>query len=262
MVTNLDDIALLSPLRYKNTSLKLFLVIFGLLAGLFSNTPILPFFIAVCMIAATIIFGKVPVKFYFKLFLTLLGFALVSCIILAFFTHGDNSQVLWSIDILWWTFSITVDSLNQAVLVFSRTINGLACIFLLSMTTPMLEMFSYFKRISFLDIFVELSMLIYRYIFVFLETAINIQSSQKMRFGYKGLKNSVRSLGMLVGSLFVQTIEQGDKLYLSMNSRCYTGKLPFYTQKYKIKVADAAVSILFIGLTAAVFVYTRGYQFF
>ncbi|MDV0447163.1 Energy-coupling factor transporter transmembrane protein EcfT [Methanosarcinaceae archaeon Ag5] len=262
MVTNLDDIALLSPLRYKNTSLKLFLVIFGLLTGLLSDTPLLPLFIAVCMIAATIIFGKIPVKFYFKLFAALLGFALISCIILLFFSTGEDSPVLWSIDILWWTFSITTASLNQAVLVFSRTINGLACIFFLSMTTPMLEMFSYFKRVSFLDVFIELAMLIYRYIFVFLETAINIQSSQKMRFGYKGFKNSIRSLGMLVGTLFVQTLEQGDKLYLSMNSRCYTGKLPFYTQKYKIKATDAVLSVLFIGATIVVFIYTRGYQFF
>ncbi|WNY26913.1 cobalt ECF transporter T component CbiQ [Methanolapillus ohkumae] len=262
MGINLDDIALMSPLRYKNTTLKLFLVLFGLLAGLLADSPIVPLFIAICMIFTTLVFGKVPASFYSKLFVALLGFSFISCAILLFFSTGDGSETLWSVTIFGWVISITAGSANLALLVFMRTISGLACIFFLSMTTPMLEMFSYFKRISFLDIFIELSMLIYRYIFVFLETAVNIQSSQKMRFGYKGLKNSIRSFGMLAGSLFVQTIEQGDKLFLSMNSRCYTGKLPFYSTKYKIKPMDITASALFLGTTVAIFIYTRGLQVF
>ncbi|WP_316558166.1 cobalt ECF transporter T component CbiQ [Methanimicrococcus hongohii] len=258
----MDDIALVSPLRYKNTTLKIILVLIGLLAGLFSSSPILPLFIAVCMIAATLILGKIPVGMYLKLFLSVLGFAVVSAFILAFFAYGDGGETLWSINLFGWVISITTGSANLALLVFARSANGLACLFFLSMTTPMLELFSYFKRISFLDIFMELVMLIYRYIFVFLALLLNIQSAQAMRFGYSNFKRSIHSVGLLVGSLFVQTLEQGDRLYLSMNSRCYDGKLPYYDAKYKIMFSDALLSLLFVASIAAVFYYTRGFQFF
>ncbi len=258
----LDDIALLSPLRYKNTTLKVVLVFVGLLAGLFSSSPVLPFFIAVCMIAATLVLGKIPVGMYFKLFLSVLGFAVVSAFILALFAYGDGGETLWSINLFGWVISITTGSANLAILVFARSMNGLACLFFLSMTTPMLELFSYFKRFSFLDIFMELVMLIYRYIFVFLALLLNIQSAQAMRFGYRNFRTSIHSIGLLVGSLFIQTLEQGDRLYLSMNSRCYDGKLPYYDVKYKILFSDAVISLIFLAAVAAVYVYTREIQFF
>ncbi|MDR0766981.1 MAG: cobalt ECF transporter T component CbiQ [Methanosarcinales archaeon] len=257
----LDDIALLSPLRYKNTTLKVILVFIGLMAGLFSPSPILPLFIAICMVAATLLFGKIPIGMYFKLFLSVLSFAVVSAFVLAFFVHGGG-ETLWSINLFGWVISITTGSANLALLVLTRSASGLACVFFLSMTTPMLELFSYFKRFSFLDVFMELVMLIYRYIFVFLALLLKIQSAQAMRFGYSSFKRSMHSAGLLVGSLFVQTLEQGDRLYLSMNSRCYDGKLPYYDAKYKIMFSDALLSLLFIASIAAVFYYTRGYQFF
>ncbi|MBZ3934947.1 cobalt ECF transporter T component CbiQ [Methanimicrococcus blatticola] len=259
---NLDDIALLSPLRRKNTTLKVLLVIFALLAGLFSSSPILPIFIMVCMIFATLVFGKIPPALYFKLFLSVLGFVAVSCVLFAFVSTGKGDEILLAIPIFRWTLTITQESANYAVLIFTRSLSGIASLFFLSMTTPMLELFSYFKRFSFLDVFMELVMLIYRYIFVFLELLLSIQSAQSMRFGYRNFKTSLRSAGMLVGSLFIQTLEQGDRLYLSMNSRCYDGKLPYYDAKYKILYSDALVSMIFVAAVATVYIYTRGIQFF
>ena len=260
MVQNLDDIALLSPLRYKNATLKVLLVFFGLIVGLLSSSPLLPLFIALCMIFSTCVLGKIPLGFYFKLFVPLLGFAVVSCLVLLFFSSGGDT--LWSIPIYRWTLSITTGSLNLSILVFSRALNGLSCMLFLSMTTPMIELFSYFKNIKFLDIFMELTMLIYRYIFVFLSLLLSIQYAQKIRFGYHNFRSGIHSAGLLVGSLFVQTIEQGDRLYLSMNSRCYDGKLPYYETSYKMTVPDILLSVVFVISTAVIYFYTRGYQFF
>jgi len=259
---NMDDIAVFSPLRYKNTTLKVILVGFALLAGLLSSSPVLPFFIMVCMVSTTLIFGRIPLGIYFKLFFATLSFVAVSCIILAFFSFAGGGEILFSFSVFKFTFSITQGSANQAILVFARSLSGISSLFFLSMTTPILELFSYFKRFSFLDVFMELTMLIYRYIFVFLTLLFNIQSAQKMRFGYHNFKSSIRSAGLLVGSLFIQTLEQGDRLYLSMNSRCYDGKLAYYDAKYKIAFSDLLLSAIFIISVSVVFVYTRGWEFF
>jgi cobalt ABC transporter, permease protein CbiQ len=259
---NMDDIAVFSPLRYKNTTLKVILVGFALLAGLISSSPLLPFFIMICMISSTLIFGRIPLGVYFKLFFAVLGFVAVSCIILAFFSLDGSGDVLLAIPFFRWELTVTAGSANQSILVFARSLSGISSLFFLSMTTPILELFSYFKRFSFLDIFMELTMLIYRYIFVFLSLLFSIQSAQKMRFGYHNFKSSIHSAGLLVGSLFIQTLEQGDRLYLSMNSRCYDGKLAYYEAKYKIMPSDLFFSAIFIVSVAGVFIYTRGWQFF
>jgi len=259
---NMDDIALTSPLRYKNTTLKVILVGFALLAGLLSSSPVPPFFILICMVSSTMIFGRIPLGVYFKLFFAVLGFVAVSCIILAFFSLDGSGESLLAIPIFRWELTVTAGSANQAILVFARSLSGISSLFFLSMTTPILELFSYFKRFSFLDIFMELTMLIYRYIFVFLSLLFSIQSAQKMRFGYHNFKSSIHSAGLLVGSLFIQTLEQGDRLYLSMNSRCYDGKLAYYDAKYKIAFSDLLLSAIFIISVSVVFVYTRGWEFF
>jgi len=259
---NMDDIALLSPLRYKNTTLKVFLVIFALAAGLFTNSPVLPVFILLCMIFSTLVFGKIPVRLYFKLFLSVLGFVTVSCVILAFFSIGQGGNILLEIPIFSRALTVTQGSANLAILVFVRSLSGTSSVFFLAMTTPMLELFSYFKRFSFLDVFTELTMLIYRYIFVFLDLLLNIQSAQKMRFGYHNYRSTVYSAGLLVGSLFIQTLEQGDRLYLAMNSRCYDGKLAYYEAKYKISAPDVLFSAVFVFSVIAIFIYSRGIQVF
>ena len=259
---NMDDIAVFSPLRYKNTTLKVILVGFALLAGLFSSSPVLPFFIMICMIFAALVFGKAPLNIYFKMFSATLGFVAVSCLILAFFSFDGGSEIIFSFSIFNFVFSVTQASANQAVLVFARSLGGIASLFFLAMTTPMLELFSYFKRYSFLDIFMELIMLIYRYIFVFLSLLSSIKSAQEMRFGYCNFKTAIHSAGLLVGSLFVQTLEQGDRLYLSMNSRCYDGKLAYYEANYKIVPSDLLISAVFVISAVTVFIYTRGWQLF
>jgi len=262
MFVDLNEIAVLSPLRHKNTTLKVFLVLFGIFAGLLSDTPVLPFFMGSCIVFATLFFGKIPFSFYSKIFALTLAFASISCLMLLITFSNNESLVLFSYPVFGRAVYVTAQSLNFSILVFSRAFNGIAFIFFLSLTTPMIELFSYFKKIKFLDVLMELTMLIYRYIFVFISLLFSIQFAQKMRFGYRNFKSGVYSAGLLVGSLFVQTIEQGDRLLLSMNSRCYDGKLPYYEASYKIKAPDILLSAAFVILTAAVYVYTQGYQFF
>lgn len=134
----------------------------------------------------------------------------------------------------------------MAFLVLSRTLGGMCCLFFLSFTTPMVELFSVLKSWKLPEAFVELSMLIYRYIFVFLDVATSIKFAQSTRLGYKDLKTSFHSLAMLSSTLFIRALEQGEKLFISMNSRCYSGKLALFEARRPIKAPE-------IILTAAYF---------
>jgi len=61
--------------------------------------------------------------------------------------------------------------------------------------------------------------LIYRYIFLLSELAANILNAQKIRYGYKGFGNSMRSMGMLCVSALEKTGVYSDQAGLALEAR-------------------------------------------
>ena len=251
----LDDYALISPLRHSNNYLKLTVVAMGLLFGVSATSPATPLFIALCMSFATVVFAKVPIKFYLQLIILPLGFAATGAIIILFF-FGSGHEVL-AINIASHHLAINSQGLDMAVLVMARTLSGMFCLFFLALTTPMVELFSVLKSSRVPDVIIELSMLIYRYIFVLLEVAVSIKFAQTVRLGYKDILSSIRSTAMLAGTLFIRSWEQGEKLYLAMNSRCYDGKLAMFTPKNPISTPEFLITSLYLVSIIALFITTN-----
>ncbi|MBW6471096.1 MAG: cobalt ECF transporter T component CbiQ [Methanosarcinaceae archaeon] len=246
----LDDYALISPLRYRNNKLKLGVAIFGLLAGVSSESPATPIFVMLCMGIATVIFGKVPLKLYVQLMLVPMGFALVGSIVILFF-FGSGNEV-FAFDVFGYRLIANAQGIDKALQVISRTAGGMSCMFFIALSTPVVELFSVLKSARIPDSVIELSMLMYRYIFVFLEVAMSIKYAQTVRLGYKDFKRSFSSIAMLASTLFIRSWEQGEKLYLSMSSRCYDGKLSMFDARRPIGISEAILAGVYIISTIAV----------
>ena len=121
--------------------------------------------------------------------------------------------------------SIYRDGVQLGFLVFGRMLGAFSCLVFLAFTTPMTELFSIFYRVRIPPIMVELSMLMYRFIFLFMDEAEKMHQAQKTRMGYSDWKSSLRCMGMLGGNLFIRTWFQGEKLHMAMESRGYNGTL-------------------------------------
>jgi cobalt/nickel transport system permease protein len=255
MTNILDDYALMSPLRHRNNWLKLTIVLFGLLAGVSAASPIPPFFIAFCMSFATLTLGKTPLKLYFKLLLAPMGFAIAGILIIAFFS-GSGPEML-AFELLGYSFAVRTDGFELALLVLSRSISGMCCLYFLALTTPMIELFAVLKASRLPESFIELSMLIYRYIFVFLDMALSIRYSQTVRLGYSSFSRSLHSLGMLGSTLFIRSWEQGDKLFLAMNSRCYDGKMTLFEVHRPVGAPELFLTSAYFFLTLALIYLTK-----
>lgn len=251
----LDDYAMHSPLRHVSTRLKLVLVAVVLVVGVSSTSPIAPLFIALSMSIATVWLGGVPPRFYAKLVLAPLGFgAAGALVILLFFGQGD---AVLSLEVMGHTLSASTEGVNMAAVVLSRTVGGMCTLFFLALTTPMVELFSELKALRVPTSVVELSMMIYRYIFVFLEEAIRMRHAQIMRLGYGSLKSSIRSFSMLASTLFIRTWEQGEKLYIAMDSRCYGGKLSLLEHRNPMKGGQVLTVCAYVVLIFALAYITK-----
>jgi len=256
----LDDYALNSPLRNKNNRLKLALVAAALLVGVSSTSPVAPLFIALSMSFAAIRLGKVPAKFYAELAIAPLGFALFGALIILFFF--GTGPAIFSLELLGHRIGASAEGADLAVLVVSRTLSGMCCLFFLALTTPMVELFAVLKTLKMPDSFVELSMMIYRYIFVFLEVAIRMRHAQAMRLGYDGFNSSIQSFSMMAGTLFLRTMEQGEKLCTAMDARCYDGRLALFEDKRPIKTQEILAASGYVTIIAALAYLSRGATLF
>jgi cobalt/nickel transport system permease protein len=136
----------------------------------------------------------------------------------------------------------------------------MSALFFIALTTPMIEVFSVLKSIGLPEFLIELSMLIYRYIFVLLDQATMIHSAQIMRLGGAGFKSSLNSFAMLSSVLFVRAWDQGERLIVAMDSRCYDGKLNLREQAEKTEPRAVLAVLMYMATAIAIAVLTRDIQ--
>ena len=254
----LDDYALGNALRETSARLKLLLGLCSILLCVSSPTPIAPLFVAVTMSLITVILAKIPGRIYSRLLLVPLSFALLSAGVVAFM-HGSG-PTLFSLDLFGYSPAIRVEGANLAALLMARTFGGMCSLFFIALTTPMIEIFAVLKSLRIPGSVIELSMMIYRYIFVFLDQAAMIHSAQVMRLGDAGTKNSLNSFAMLCGVLFLRSWEQGERLVVAMDSRCYDGKLDLMEHAGRAGPGAIMAGAAYLSATAAIAVLTRGIQ--
>jgi cobalt/nickel transport system permease protein len=254
----LDDYAQSSALRDIDPRLKLLLGLGSILFCVSSAAPIAPLFVAVTMSLIILRLAKIPARFYITLLLMPLSFSLLSALVVAFMYGGGHQLFGFTVASL--NFGIREEGANLAMLLLARTFGGMCSLFFLALTTPMIEIFSILGSFGLPGFLVELSMLIYRYIFVFVDQAAKIHNAQVMRLGDAGFKNSISSFAMLCSVLFLRSWEQGERLVVAMDARCYDGKLDLMSQAGKAEPRAIFAVIGYMTATAAIAILTREIQ--
>jgi cobalt/nickel transport system permease protein len=244
----LDDYAHSNALRDVSSSLKLFLAFSSILICIFSTSPVVPLFIAFSMGFIIVAMAKISLRIYAKLLLVPLSFALMSTLAIIF-VQGETP--LFTFTIFDFSLSIKSEGIELALLLLSRTLGGMSALFFIALTTPMIEIFSILKSFGLPELLMELSMLIYRYIFLLLDEATMIHNAQTMRMGNLGLRSSLKSFSMLSSVLFLRAWEQGERLMIAMDY----GRLEVMDDKVppSKKVTAAILSYLAVLIIIAVF---------
>lgn len=217
----LDNYAHSNSLIKVNTYFKVLFGIITMLVSLVSTSPVIPLIITMFMSYLIIFRAKISWKFYLKFFLVPFTFGFLTFVFMAIF-FGIGTHI---IELGIFNLAVTADGFNLGFLVFARMLGGFTCLAFLALTTPMTELFSVLELVKIPKIVLELAMLMYRYIFVFLDEALNMYHSQETRLGYSSIKKSFKSMGMLGSNLFIRTWIKGEQAYIAMESRCYDGSI-------------------------------------
>lgn len=246
-----------NKLKNSSTKLKVLFVLSNLGLSVFSLSPITPFIIFITMVFLTIFLAKIPFRDYFRWFSIPLVFTFPLFLVMIFFFGGAAEWALFNL--FGYKLIAYKDGFNLGLLVISRVLSGTSCLLFLAFTTPMTKLSSALKLLKVPDIIIELTMMIYRYIFVVLDEATRMERSQRTRLGYSSFKKSLNSLSLLATNIFIRAMNRGEKVYVSMESRCYSGKIVLEEEK-SIPKLPLIMVIAFEGLLFIVMHLTKDFR--
>ncbi len=232
-----------------------------LIVSLISTSPIIPLTIFTLVSFIILFEAKIPVKFYLKFLTIPLTFASITFIFMAILF--GTGQHIYNLGFL--NLSVTADGFNRGFLVFSRIMGGFACMAFIGLTTPMTEIFKVLEDFKFPKVMLEISMLMYRYIFVSLDEAVTMYHSQQTRLGYTSLKKSYKSMGILIANIFIKTWITGEKSFVSMQSRGYDGSIRTMNDLKSIRTVGIRNLMLLIILEVMLSVgvyFTQSFRIF
>lgn len=80
-----------------------------------------------------------------------------------------------------------------------------------------------FNKLRIPSVIIEMIILIYRFANIFLDVYKDMQMAIELKFGFRGLKNSYRSVALLVSLLFLKMMDSYDELNTSLEVKLYNG---------------------------------------
>lgn len=235
---SIDDYAYSNNLKTVHPAEKCLFAVITMVVCLISPTVTAPFVILLLMAGGIIFKAGIPVRVFVKLMFVPFSFLLISVLTIAFSISRDPAGFWLAQTINSLTIGIRYPDLLTAVNLFLRSLGAVSCLYFMALTTPMTEIINLLHKLKVPSTITELMVLIYRFIFVFMETATTIHRAQTSRSGYITMKSSFRSMSRLFTSLLGKVFVNSQELYNAMEARCYTGEIKVLTKRYPVNVKN------------------------
>lgn len=234
-----------NPINRTDTRLKLIFAVASIVLVLASNDPLVALYFAGISLLLTLLADVRFDQFVVRLVAPLI--VLTTLMIIQSFFYGTTPY--FTLPILGLEPTVYWEGIVRGGMISLRVIAGVSLIIVLSLTSSMLTLLSALKFFRIPRSWLEIIFLSYRYLFVFVENIQNGYQAQKIRLGYHSVGQSLQSLGMLAGNLFLRIFDQTVRTYNALKLRGYRGDLP---------VPDVTGRLSVISTIGAIFLYLPG----
>ncbi len=242
---NIDSYAYNNNLKTVHPVEKSLFAMITMVVCLAAPTVITPLIVLVLMTGGIIFKAGIPARVFIRLMLVPFSFLMISVLTVAFSISTTTSGFWLAHTFKGLTIGIHYPDLITAVHLLLRSLGAVSCLYFLALTTPMTEIITVLNRMKVPVIITELMVLIYRFIFVFMETATTINRAQSSRLGYVTMKSSFRSMSCLFSALLGKVFVKSQELYNAMAARCYTGEIRVLTKKHPIRLRNYFIIVGF-----------------
>ena len=242
----IDKLCYNSRLRYENAGEKSAFAVITLCICVMSRSIAVAGIVLAVTGILTVKKGGVPVFRYLKFLTIPLAFLLLSTLAIMFHIKREPLD-LFAIPLGGWYLTAGTDSFFCAVQLVFTALAAVSCLYFLSFTTPMPDILEVLKKLHCPALLMELMLLIYRFIFILLDTADAISTSQSCRLGNRNYRTALKSFGLLGSALMIRAVQRSGRLYDAMEARCYDGRIQVLSESRPPRKKVIAWIILFDG---------------
>lgn len=158
---------------------------------------------------------------------------------------------------------VYIEWIKEGLLLITRVAGVVLSVIFLSMTTSMNKILAALHWFRVPRVFVEIALLIYRYIFLLLEDAVIIRDAQKVRMGHIGFMRGLSSTAQLAGAVVIRAYDRSVAACEAMETRGYSNKIHFDhcsgTLNRRDIYAVCAVLLVILALTMPGFFLLKYY---
>lgn len=237
---SIDEYAYSSKLKSWNSSLKVLFSFIIMILSICSQNVIVPIMIAVSAGVITVYNGKIRIREYLSLMCIPMVFLIMTSIAIMLDLYISGG------------FSVKVlpNNVYRAVYISCRAIGAVSAMYMMSLSTPVTEIIAVLGKLKLPFIIIELMNLMYKYIFVLLDSQAKMKNSAAARLGYCNLRTSLKTFALICGNLFAVSLRRASDYYNAIESRCAGGKIKFMCQKRPIKLIHVIFFSIYTALIA------------
>lgn len=218
----IDKYAYTNKLANTNPIKKFITVVMSLFITTVINNNYVNVLVFITMVILTTYVAGIPIDKYLKILSIPMGFLLLACLSIVFSISYENVYI-YSVNLWSFYIGITKESIDLSINLITKVIASMSATFFLGLTTPLNDLIKVFKRLKVPNTLIELSVLIYRFVFIFIEESKEIYTAQELKFGYSNFKNSLFSIGHLIKALIIRVFERYKDMVVTLDCKLYDG---------------------------------------
>ena len=200
------------------------------------------FYLAI--IAGMVWLSRVPALYVLKRSLMILPFIGIIAISVPFVKQGD---VIGSVSIGSWEISVTRAGLEIFASVLIKAWLSALGLILLTATTRVMDLLKGLEQLRVPGVLIMIISFMYRYIFVLTDDVMRMKQARDSRnFGGRHMWQ-IKTIGNMIGTLFVRSYERGERVYAAMLARGYDGHTRTL-KKLRLRTTDFAFGAVLGGV--------------
>ena len=138
-----------------------------------------------------------------------------------------------------------------------KALGAVSALYMMTLTTPLSEIIAVLRKAHVPKLIIELMNMIYRYIFIMIDTHSRMKNSAESRLGYCDFKTSCYSFRQVASNLLVVSLKRGNNYYNALEARCYNGDLQFLEEEKQVKAGQVVMAVIFIIILLLIWFFTK-----
>ena len=253
----IDAMAYNSKMRSWNASYKVILAVITLILCIAFSNIYVSILTILMMGYLVVVVGELEFDHYISALTIPIVFMIVGAITIAIGYSlspiGQYNLHVFNLFYIHWS----KESIKHAAVLILKALGAVSALYMMTLTTPLTELVSVLRKAHMPKLIIELMNMIYRYIFLMLDTWGRLRNSAESRLGFCDYRTSMYSFGQIASNLFVVTLKKGTAYYNALEARCYDGELNFLEDEKPVKGWQIIFAIVFICILCAIWILTR-----